>query len=472
MSKTVFQDGDEGVRLIVKNSGKQTEADVPAASRLPMHVVYGGADRFRSDTPRKLGDIALTSIENYASNFVEFANAMGLPRTEELPPYPDAVGRLEEQILESGEKPTDGDRTALFAFRVYRKTIEKLASEPIEDFRIDFEDGYGIRPAEQEDADAETAARELGYALLQRTITSSSGFRIKPLTAESYGRAAATLTIFLDTLLRTTNGVLPPNFVVTLPKVSSRKEVKELCSLLKQFEKVNRLEKGSIGIELMIETPEAIIDRRGRVALSSLVNAGKGRVTSVHFGAYDYTSALGIAADHQHLRHPACDFARHLMLITLAPTGMRLADSVTTQMPVPIHKGSELSEEQLFENKRAVHAGWREHFRNVSRSLANGFYQSWDLHPNQLVARYAAIYSFFFSSADAQAARLRKFLEQATQATLTGSTFDDAASVRGILNFFSRGLDCSAFSEDEVKELTGLSASEIRSGAFLKDSAR
>ncbi|MDM7924173.1 MAG: aldolase/citrate lyase family protein, partial [Pyrinomonadaceae bacterium] len=400
MSKTVFEDGDDGVKLIVKGSGKKKETIHTPSTRSPVHVVYGGADRFSAATPRKLGDLALRAINEFAPNFVEFANAMRLPGTETLPHYPEAVARLEEQILRNGERAREENGSALFAYRVYRKTIEKLTSEPVEDYRIDFEDGYGVRPDHEEDADAERSATELADSFNSSLITVSSGLRIKPLGVMTYGRAVRTLKIFVETLLRKTNGVLPANFVVTLPKVRSRKEVKELSRLVKGIERSAGIESGSIGIELMVETPEALLDRKGRVPLAAFVRAGKGRVTSAHFGAFDYTSAIGISAEHQTLRHPACDLAKQLMLLSLAGSGVRLSDSVTTDLPVPVHRGNELSETQIAENKRAVHAGWREHYRNVSHSISQGFYQSWDLHPNQFVARYAACLLYTSDAAD------------------------------------------------------------------------
>lgn len=468
MTKTVYEEGDEGVRLIVKASGKAKKTHTPAVMRRPVHVMYGGADRFTAETPAKLGEIALRSLETYAPNFIEFANAMRLPGTESLPLYPEAVEKIREQIERNPDRAKVENSASWFAYTVHRKTIEKLRNEPIEDFRIDFEDGYGFRSDEQENSDARRAGLEMGAAFASGKLPGMSGFRIKPLAAESYGRAVSTLNIFLTSLVDATEGQLPDNFVVTLPKISAAKEVKELSRLLRKFEKASNIRAGTIGIELMIETPESLIDNKGRIAHQKLVKAGNGRVTSAHFGAFDYTSSIGISSEHQHLLHPACDFARSLMQINLAPMGIRLADSVTTEMPVPIHKGEQLTEIQISENRRAVHAGWRAHFRNVSHSMANGFYQSWDLHPNQLPARYSAVYSFYLGSVESQAARLRRFVELAAQATLTANTFDDAASARGIMNFFGGGLDCSAFSEDEVRELTGLSAASIRSGSFLK----
>lgn len=251
-----------------------------------------------------------------------------------------------------------------------------------------------------------------------------------------------------------------------VPKITDRKQVKELCDRLKSIEKKAGLKAGLIGIEIMIETPLSIIDRKGNFALKGLVEAAKGRCTSAHFGAFGYTSALGISSTHQHLRHDACNFARQMMLLNLSPMGIRLSDSVTTLLPVAIHKSGRLSKSQIAENRRAVHEGWREHFSNVTESMKNGFYQSWDLHPNQLPARYAAVYAFFLESADAQASRLKEFLTKATQATLTGNTFDDAASAEGILNFFRRGVDCGAFSEKEIRDSTGLTAEELRSRTF------
>jgi hypothetical protein len=115
-----------------------------------------------------------------------------------------------------------------------------------------------------------------------------------------------------------------------------------------------------------------------------------------NFGAYDYTASFGISGSHQHLRHEAYNFARQMMQIALSPLNVRLSDSVTTEIPITVYTGENLSEKQIVENKRAIQTAWRTHFNNVTFSLINGFYQSWDLHPAQLPARYAAVYAFFF----------------------------------------------------------------------------
>jgi citrate lyase beta subunit len=253
---------------------------------------------------------------------------------------------------------------------------------------------------------------------------------------------------------------------VTLPKVSDEKQVKKLCKLLAKHEDRAGLAKNSIAIEIMIETPEAIVDKKGRVPLRDFVRAAGKRRVSAHFGAYDYTSALSIAAPFQDTRHPACDFARNIMQASLAPLGVRLSDSVTTELPVPAHRGGRLSTGQKSENRRAVRSGWLWHYENVTRSMSAGFYQSWDLHPNQLPARYAAVYSFFLYNFESQARRLKGFIEKATQASLSGSTFDDAASAQGVLNFFRRAVDCKALDHAEVEAATGLRVDELVSLDF------
>lgn len=466
MSKTIISKGGESSLPIVKPEKKQ--AIETFEHRAPVHVVYGGADRFKSDTPQKLGKIALKSLETYASNFVEFAAAMRIPGTEMLPSVLLAVAKLEKQITKNSDKAQTEDHSAWLAWTVYNRTIEKLKTEPVEDFRIDFEDGYGFREDEEEDAHAISASDELAGSFQKGSITAFSGFRIKSLAPDTARRSIRTLDLFLDNLLIKTKGALPGNFVVTLPKVSDRKEVKQLSGFLKKIEKKHGLRESSIKIEIMIETPPAIIDKKGKFAPRDLVDAAKGRCVSAHFGAYDYTAALGISAVHQDIHHPACDFARQIMLVSLSPLNIRLSDSVTTEIPVPIHKGEPLSEGQNRENRRAMRSAWHKHFENVTRSIADGFYQSWDLHPNQLVARYAAIYTFFLGSKDAQAARLKSFMEKATQATLTGNTFDDAASAQGLLNFFRRAVNCGALTEGEAAESTGIDGDALRSLTFMQ----
>ena len=80
---------------------------------------------------------------------------------------------------------------------------------------------------------------------------------------------------------------------------------------------------------------------------------------------------------------------------------------------------------------------------------------------------HAAVYSFFLESREEAAARLESFVEKAAQATLLGNIFDDAATGQGLLNFFLRGINCGALTEDEALA-TGLTLEELRGRSFVK----
>src|SRR5690606_31923183 len=132
----------------------------------------------------------------------------------------DAIEALNVSLKADADKIRKTNEPAWFAWTVYQKTLEKLQTEPVEDFRIDFEDGYGFRSAEEEDRHAVSAARNVAKVFNDRRLTIFSGFRIKSFAPETYSRATRTLDLFLTTLLDGTGGKLPENFVVTLPKVT------------------------------------------------------------------------------------------------------------------------------------------------------------------------------------------------------------------------------------------------------------
>jgi hypothetical protein len=155
-----------------------------------------------------------------------------------------------------------------------------------------------------------------------------------------------------------------------------------------------------------------------------------------------------------------------MMLLALSPLGIRLVDSVTTRMPVALHKDAKLTDEQKSENRHSVHTGWREHFENVSASMANGFLSELG-SPSESTRRAICCGLCILPPIPrSRRARLRGFIEKSTKANLTGNTFDDAASANGLINFFRLGLDCSAFTTAEVKKATGMSASEIKNLRF------
>jgi hypothetical protein len=255
-----------------------------------------------------------------------------------------------------------------------------------------------------------------------------------------------------------------------VPKIQLPEQVHAVVRLFALLERKAGLPTGSLKIEPMIETPQSIINARGEVALHSLVEAADGRCGSVHFGVYDYTASSGITAAHQAMGHPACDFARQMMLVSLAGTGTHLSDGATNILPVGPHRaepGRKLTAEQERENREAVHQAWRLGFTDNLHSLRTGFYQGWDLHPAQLVTRYAAVYLFFLSGLESAANRLTAFVEKAALASLFGDVFDDAATGQGLLNFFLRGLACGAITQDEALA-TGLTIEDFRSRSFFK----
>ena len=258
--------------------------------------------------------------------------------------------------------------------------------------------------------------------------------------------------------------------MITVPKVQLPAQVTAAIRLFEMLERKNDLPSGALKIELMIETPQAIVNERGENALMSLVDAAEGRCGSVHFGVYDYTASCGITAKYQTMGHPVCNFARQMMLVSLAGTGIHLSDGATNILPVGPHRATEdrqLTTGQLEENRSAVHQAWRLGFNDNLHSLRTGFYQGWDLHPAQLVTRYAAVYSFFLEGLEAASNRLKTFVEKAALASLFSDVFDDAATGQGLLNFFLRGIACGAITETEALA-TGLSLDELRSRSFLK----
>jgi citrate lyase beta subunit len=407
--------------------------------RQPVHTVYGGAHLFRSDSAQKLGAVALRALREHAPDGPSLGDAVGLDRE--------------------------------LAARIYPRVVDKLTREPIEDFRIDFEDGFGHRPDEEEDRFAQAAADEVAVGLSAGTLPPAIGIRIKPLSEELKRRSLRTFDLFLTKTLERTGGALPPNFVVTLPKITAPEQVSAFASACDAFEYWGDLPAGTLQFELMIETPQSVFAEDGSVAIPHLVAGGGGRVVGAHFGTYDYTAACSITAAHQHMLHPACDFAKHVMQVALAGTGIRVSDGATNIMPVGPHRaapGGALSQAQRDENTRAVHRAWRLHAEHVRHSLVTGFYQGWDLHPAQLPTRYAAVYAFFLEGLDAASERLRNFVHKAAQATLAGGVFDDAATGQGLLNYFLRSMNCGAISEQEAVDMSGLTLDELRGKSFAR----
>ena len=381
-----------------------------------MHTFIGAGDAFAHDAAARAGRQAIETLNTHAPTAQAFAKILGLP---------SSIPGLAETVR--------------------ARVITKLEREPVEDYRIDFEDGYGSRSDREEDGHAASAAREVAEGLKSGTLPPFIGIRIKPLSRELNKRSLRTLEIFVTTLVKAARR-LPENFAVTATKVMTPAHVSVLAQRCAALEKRLKLRRNAIQIELMIETPQAILAPDGRVALPALVKAGRGRVRGAHFGVYDYTALCGITAAWQHPRHLACDFAREMMRVSLAQTGVMLSDGSSNILPIAPH----------------VERAWKQHFDDVTHSLVNGFYQGWDLHPGHLPTRYAAIYAFYLSARPAATARLSNFFTKAAKA---GAAFDDAATGQALVNFFNRGLSSGAITLEEAMQ-TGLTEPELRGASF------
>ncbi len=434
--------------------------------RQPVHTVYGGANLFKSDTCIKMAGVALKSLQTYAPDFVVLANVLQFEGYKDLLDTEKKIEKLVSK-LDGMSLAERKQHPASLAYTIYNKIIAKLKTEAVEDFRIDFEDGFGNRPDDEEDATAISAANELALGMENKTISPFIGIRIKPFTEDLKYRGVRTLDLFLTTLLEKTNGRLPDNFVVMLPKVTIPEQFTILIRLFEIIEEANHLPPRTLKMETMVEATQIIMDDEGRNPLMKIIRAGEGRCIAAHFGTYDYTASCGITAKYQTMSHPVCDFAHHMTRVALGGTGIFLSDGATNIMPVAPHRGDKLSNKQLKENRQSVHNAWRIGYHHSMHSLINGFYQGWDLNPAQLPMRYAATYNFFLSSLDDATHRLKIFVDRAAISTLTGDIFDDAATGQGLLNFFLKAMNCGAITEEEAL-VTGLSLDEIRSRSFYK----
>ena len=389
----------------------------------PTHTLYGGAQLYKATATQKIGELSLKAFNTYAADANTLAKALDLP----------------------------GDRDLWQ--QVHDRVIAKLKKCAVEDFRIDFEDGYGNRPDAEEDSTAEFTAKELASALKQGIAPPYMGIRIKPFNEELKTRSARTLDIFVSTLIKENNGKVPDNFVVTLPKVNIPEQVTAFVTLLDHMEEQLGLANGSIKIEIMVETTQALLSQDGVSHLPLIHKACKGRCRGAHFGTYDYTASFDITAAHQVMQHPACDFALQMMKLTYGGTGVWLSNGATSVMPIG--------------DESTVHKAWKLSYDDIMHSLEMGYYQGWDLNPAQIPIRYVACYTFFLQSLEQASIRLKNFIEKAAQATLVGDVFDDAATGQGLLNYFLRALNSGAITEAEI-EYTGLTLEEVRMKSFVK----
>jgi citrate lyase beta subunit len=383
----------------------------------PVHVMYGGAHLF--------GETTFSKISQIANDAFRFA----APNAEAL-----------RQLV-------GADWSQSFSEDLYGRVKAKMHREPLEDYRIDFEDGYGVRSDEEEDTHARSAGAMSARLAAEGKVSRSLGFRIKPLSVVAMRRSLRTLSLFIKSFIDSGGkdaGL--KRLVVTLPKVTNAEQVATLVDILEGFESAFDLLPGFFAVEILVESPEAFLSIDGTIPLPTFLAASRGRCQSVHFGVYDFTSSLGIGSAGQAIDHLACDFARLWMQVLAgnAP-GLGLSDGIISRLPL-VPKQSSPEGEQIFRDS------WRYNYQQMTRSLTLGFYQGWDLHPSQLPIRHTANYVFVLQELDGATSRLKAFAAKSSQASHVGGMFDDRASVLGLINFFERAAASGVLSTSDISQ--------------------
>jgi citrate lyase beta subunit len=405
---------------VLRHPGERSE-------RQPVQSFIEGAQHFRADTIPTLGARALDALERYAADGTALARAMLF-----------------------------GERERAAAADVHDRVARKLRTEPVEDYRIDFEDGYGTHADAIEDAEVKRCAEAAAEAARAGVMPPSFGIRVKPLTRQLSARSLRTTDLFVETMISRL-GELPRSFVITLAKVTVTEQVAYFARHLEALERRLSLPDQSLRMEIMVEAPRAVMDWDGRCPLPAYVEAARGHLVAASLGTYDYTTALGVSAAQQRQRHPACEHARLVMQVALAGTGVRVSDGSTAILP----SGTE----------ERVHDAWRVHHKDVRHALQLGIYCGWDLHPAQLISRYAAVYAFYLTGLEPASRRLATFLETVARGDALPNGHprdiaDDVATGQALLNFLLRAIACGATDVTTASSLTGLSAAELDGRAF------
>ncbi|WP_170221120.1 DUF6986 family protein [Kocuria varians] len=399
-------------------------------ARQPVHTCYVPADLVTEDTPAQWGTAALAAAEE-AGGLPELARLAGIDD--------DAAPDLVERVA------------------------RKLRTEPVEDLRLDLEDGYGVRPDAEEDADAVAAARTVATFARHRASGDTpapafAGIRFKCFEAATRARGLRTLDLFLSTLVREgglreagiSEDGLPAGLVLTLPKVSAVEQVRVMVEACAAFEDALDLPAGRLRFEIQMETPPMILGLDGTCPIPAMLGAAEVRVSALHYGTYDYSVSLGISGQFQSLEHPAADHAKNVMQVAVAGTGVNLSDGSTNRLPV----GDPAQRRE----------SWQLHARLVRRSLERGIYQGWDLHAHQLPTRFLTNYAFYRGAFDDAARRLVAYAGRSVPGIEAADVADEPATARALARYVVRGLLCGAVTEDEL-HAAGLDPATVRSVA-------
>lgn len=363
------------------------------AERQPLHTVYVPADRYGPDTAATWGKQARAALDAHASD----------------PDLADVLG-IEPSLLAE----------------TLPRVAAKLAWGPVEDLRIDFEDGYGHRGDAEEDSAAAVTATALAFT---RAATAGAGLRIKSLEAPTRARAVRTFGGFLAAYAAA--GGDPAGVVVTLPKASSPEQVRALVLVCERLEATHCLAPGALRFELQIELPAAVLGTDGTATVARMLTAASGRCVGLHYGTYDYSAALGITPAEQRADHPAAEHAKAVLQLAAAGRGVRVVDGSSNLLPVG--------------DRGAVLGAWRVQARIVRRALAWGIAQGWDLHPAQLPCRYLVTFAFLRVGAPAARDRLAAYRMRAAAGVL-----DEPATERALVAYLRRGVQVGALDPGEA----------------------
>ena len=370
----------------------EARTEPPPARGCPtdsVHTLYMGAHRITPDMFARIGADARAAFETHAPTASALAEILGWPD--------DALANA-----------------------IHERVATKLAREPLEDLRIDFEDGYPGTP-DDEDGHAIAAAEAMAEGRPRKF-----GLRIKPFTADRARRSLATLERFCSRLAER-EGQLPPGFVITLPKATDPDQARALVDAAAMLEE--RLgSDGGIDLEMMVEVPWALFDAQGRLTLPALVEAAGSRLVGIHLGVFDYTAAAEVPAPLQGLAHPSCDFVRSLLTVAYGGRGLTLSAGSTNVLPV----GDD------------VRTAWCRSADDIRHALQRGYPHGWDLHPAQLPIRFAAVYRHYLEGLDAVIERLTGYLDAGGAATDTAATLDDAPTSAALWSFVRRAIASGA----------------------------
>lgn len=380
---------DVDARLRPTLADDQHGPSVAGDDPLPVHTVYLPANDFRSSTARAWGEHAHRGV-------IETGGYLALAERLEV--------------------------SDVIAEEVAAQTESRILTRPIEDLRIDFEDGYRATDDSTEDQDAIRAAHEAATELARSEGPASVGLRPKSLEVDTRERSLRTVTRFFCALAEANGGI--DHAIVTLPKVTALDQVEAFVDFLAGLEQQLDLAEETIDLEIQVEMPDLVSHflSQGDFPLNPAVTSG--RVSGLHFGTYDYTAALGIHPEQQRLDHPAAVYAKLAMQLAAAGTGVRISDGSTNRVP----------------NLKDNFMSWTHHAELVRHSLALGIPQGWDMHPLHLPTRFMCVNAYYLAGRDAAIQRLTDYMQNAS-----GDVLDEPASVRSIARFLVDGVRHGAF---------------------------